>query len=822
MSGVCPVPAEKTTTSFEGTATVSPPDARFNTCDPATNVNVVDPSCVETEVCCPSPGPPGPLGPAGDCGEGLDYVGAWSKGTVYQAVNVPLVCSADLVLHNEDLYYCIADHLSGGSPDDTEPGVGADWETYWELFLPGTSGKVKEWTDGECYTAGELVEYDGCIYSVDEDYCADEDDINTIPDFNLDGGFYHTLISCPEEASWLEQLLDGMNPWIKDLLNWGLEQLLGTFLAETVLDGGDVTTEFNDDGGNVDQNYNGTETGAAGTAPYLPDVLERLCELVNVTNHDTSLISNIEVNMILDTIVRASDTIEMLTLVYDFGVIDIGTLKFIPHTPVSPVKTLTFYDDLGYVAEGTDPPPPYTVKRLQAFDLPREVNLTYSHRDNVHEKMVETATLETFIDGTIKNLEIPLTLTSDEAREIVERILVLSHVGRTTYSFTSSYKNIELEPEDVITVEELGDVRILRVEENIEGGLLTFTAVNAANNDFHSTVSSISSASPPPYTETPKLIGKSSAIVAELPPLSPLETNKLRLSLAVHGYAKDGWPGADLYYSTDGTNYTEFRSVSKEASWGRVQTAAPSISDWYVFDETSTITVDMKTGTLSSATELEVLNGKNLCLIGQELLGFKNVNDLGGGSYEISGLLRGQYGTEQHISTHSNNEVFVLLDEDVIDFEVDASEIGKTYYFKAVTEGSALSSATAVSYTLNGKSRRPWPVANLAATRGDAPNQAWTISWEARNQFDPEWEDSQTTDLPDMFGGFVLNILGTGSPVPILRTVTQQTTSFVYTEAMQQADFGGSPGLQSSITIDIAQIDRIVGLGYNTTQTFTD
>lgn len=825
MSGVCPLPAAKTTNTFsdiipqKDTIALLVPNAKFNSCGVSDNVDTVvgprgDGSTVTNTVCCPTPGVPGPKGDTG-CSRGFLFKEDWATATEYLVYDTATsVCNDDVVLAVDgNLYVCIAQHTSDASSEPGGTGSPNDWTPYWALYLPGDQGKaMQEIADGNCFKAGEMGIFGGCTYSAEEDVCVDDADPDTYPDFYLDGGYYWNLVSCPEEASWFDELMNGFgNKWMKEIVNWGLSKILGSFLADDTPSGTDAETKFNYDGGNVDNNYNGTESVAVGTSPNLQDVVSRLCDLCDIdsADYDVTSLPTTEINMTLAEITNGRGVLDLLSLTYEFGMIDIGTLKFIPHTPASAVKSLTIFDDLGYTTEGQLPPAPYTVKVLQAYDLPREVNLTYYSKENAHEKFVQTATLETQTDGSIKNLEVPMSLTEQEAYDIAERILVNAHIGRTTYSFTTSFQNIELEPEDIINVEGVGDLRILRIEEDASGGLLNMVCVNAANNDYTYTSSGISPAQPPTYIQTPKVIGKSDAIVFESPVMTPIDSDTLRFRIAPHGYGLTGWAGCDIYYSTDQNTWIEAGSATKEATWGYVATAISGGSP-------ETITVEMKTGTLEDAPAGSPVIPHKI-LLGQEIIGFETATLISGTTYELTGLTRGMYGTEIHESTHSNKELLILLDDKIINFDVKANNLGKVYYFKFVTKGSELSTADEVSYTLNGKSRRPWQVQNLDAVKSCCTIEDWTISWDIRNQLDVDGDGNIIETAPEMFGGFRLNILNPGDDT-VIRSVTTQKNEYVYKKEYQIEDFGSA---QASIRIDIAQIDRVVGLGYNVKQTFT-
>lgn len=59
----------------------------------------------------------------------LEWEGAWALTTAYAGTDE----SRSVVLHNSVLYVGTATHTSTA---DTEPGVGVDWATVWDVFLP--------------------------------------------------------------------------------------------------------------------------------------------------------------------------------------------------------------------------------------------------------------------------------------------------------------------------------------------------------------------------------------------------------------------------------------------------------------------------------------------------------------------------------------------------------------------------------------------------------------------------------------------------------------------------------------------------------------
>lgn len=97
-----------------------------------------------------------------DPGSWPNYVGAWATATAYEA-NVG--GDGEIVAHGGAHYRCILDHTSGAS---TEPGVGASWTSYWQLFGGFTVGQFYDaYVDAAFGTGnGELA----CNYLIEREY----------------------------------------------------------------------------------------------------------------------------------------------------------------------------------------------------------------------------------------------------------------------------------------------------------------------------------------------------------------------------------------------------------------------------------------------------------------------------------------------------------------------------------------------------------------------------------------------------------------------------------------------------------------------------
>lgn len=791
---LCTTPAAKTKTDYStpGSLILTPPDAKFEICEGGTTSVITQPGTVVTEtVCCPSPGPAGPPGPAGQLM------------LKYDGTELGLITSLDV------------------------KGTGLLPEIVgYEGFLSTTCMKwIGDWTEAIAYKKNDVVRNatNGNGYVCQDDHTATVDDK---PGETTGGDFYWSPITdvnqaqmAPADKDFLDQLVDGVFDWMKkpwDIADWMIALAAG---AGIVWAGSKILDMYNQDGtgdGNADSRY----TGSAGyngtyTPPTLPVVVASLMEFGGYTSgqYDVSLLPNDQVHFTLNSTMTIRNVLQQLALVYQFDIVPSGgTVKFIPKYQAA-VRTLTI-DDMGHqLSEDLTGKAPYTAKRMQGIDLPRSLTLKYYSADLDYNSFSQVSTLETFEEGQDVSVDVPLTLVDADAKRITETAMVNAHIEQQQYTFTTDYYNVDLEPGDIINIPlDSGGttaVRIIQINE-ADDGVLEFTTVRADNNNTAYNVSQIPQVTPPDQTtNVPTTLGYSQSLFLEVPPILASETSP-RIKVAVHGYAAPSWTGATLYKSVDGgVTYDVVGSSSGTPTIGLVATATLSnVPDYHVWDTTSVITVQLKQGTLSNSTDIAVQNGANLCMVGEEVIGFVNATLVGANTYQLTRLMRGRAGSEVKVNTHVNNELFVMLDDQLMTLPMTSEDIGKTVKFKTVTNGSDISKVTAEDVKPFALNMRPWAVAQLKAVK--ETNGDWTISWIERPRYNNQLMDYTEIVHDTDWAGFAIGIL---DGVAVKRTATTTINSYTYTVADQVTDWGVE---QTTLNVSVTQMSTIVGGGYPT------
>jgi hypothetical protein len=756
---ICPRPRKTAKTAFGPPAkkVVNPPPMRSEACGPSqSEVISGEGTGSETVIYVPCPGPVGPAGPTGEKGrDGLGFFwrGEWGTGATYERQDNSSATQrlSDVVSRHGQTYICIQDHVADAMNEPQLPDfVGpTTWTDYWALV-------AKKGDDGAS-------------------------------DVSL-------------------SLMDSVWDWIK---NADIGDLIaaGLGVAGLIYAGSKIVESMAEDGtgdGQADVRYTGSP-GLPGpyAAPQLRDVLSALCDLAGVA-HDVSALPDAPCEMVIGNATGARTIIEQLSLAYSFDMVDTGgVLKFAPRG-ADPVATLTTAD-LGF--SGSAPgASPWSARRFQGIDLPRSVTVKYYAEDLDYNVFTQTAQLFTFPDGQDIQLEVPVTLPHEQARAVAELALVNAHLERQAYSFTTTYAHVDLEPGDVVSAP-MGLVRLTKLTEG-EEGLIAVEAVDAGG-ELALEPSGLDVATPPASTNLPLEIGYSQAWFLDPPALDDTDRD-VRLYVAVHGFDKPGWPGAAVYASEDGgATYAQVGSTTTAATTGLVAALTPA-APWQVWDETTVVTVELKTGSLLSASAIAVLNGANQALVGQEVIAFRTATLVGPKTYQLSGLLRGRRGTEQYVSLHVANELFVLLDSALVRLPWPDADRSTTKKYKVVTVGSSLDKVDALDVQMFSYNTLSWPVLNgkVLAVGAD-----WQVSFDETVRFDNGLKDLATANHDPDWGGWGIQVLPAVGDTPVAKYTTTSPL-WTYSAAMQTTDFG-SP--QSSLRVRVAQLSTRWGAGYPVT-----
>ncbi len=447
------------------------------------------------------------------------------------------------------------------------------------------------------------------------------------------------------------------------------------------------------------------------------------------------------------------------------------------------------------------------ITRTQEIELPKHINVVYLNRLANYQTSTQYSQREITSSREVETLDFPLVISDQIAKNIADITLFSDWTGRTGYSFDLPIKYAQLDPSDVITLTISGVAHRMRIISTYIGtpSIVRVSAVaeDISNYDFYNTAGSSNNILLQENTSIPQ----TKLEMLDLPLFPSDDNDKAVMRLAGTGLAS-GWGGAVVYRSDDnGANYSRFASLENPAAIGTASTVLSNASS-AVFDEKNTVTVILLgNAQLQSVTELAVLNGANVALLGNEIIQFKTATLINDGKYALSGLLRGRLGTEWAISSHSAGEKFVLLDGSISKQIISSNMIGLLRQYKAVTVGNSLTSASAENFTYSGVALKPYSPVQITGTRDGSGNL--TINWVRRTRGGGEWRDNVDVPLNETSELYDVEIMNGATVVRSFLGLTSPTAN--YSAAQQTTDFGSA---QASVSVKIYQISGAVGRGY--------
>lgn len=406
------------------------------------------------------------------------------------------------------------------------------------------------------------------------------------------------------------------------------------------------------------------------------------------------------------------------------------------------VRELTA-DDLGAHENGSEPPSAMEVARTQEKELPRRVRLHFANFLHDHEASEQSASRITTEAVDEVDIELPISMEPDTAKQLAEISLFEAWVSRNGYTFSLDNNQLALEPTDCIEIvvdnERTERVRIVSVDYKI-GGILQVAAVRDDDGAYVSTV--VANPGTPsggiPGSTGGGPICPSGAVLLDIPCLegSP-PAGEAWIYAALYGLCPDFWSCAELYRSNDsGVTYQRIARADTETTVGTIDSITGPPTDVTLpgdsppYDTTSAITVTLAEGTLSSVTDAQIAAGQNLVAIGQHgrwvIIQFKTATLDTGDTWTLTDLIWGVNDTIQNIGSTVAGDSFVLLsDSGLLRISVPESQIGTSISYKVATCGETLDSVSAFSFTTRGLCfARLCPPSVISATLTTPPTGA--------------------------------------------------------------------------------------------------
>lgn len=545
------------------------------------------------------------------------------------------------------------------------------------------------------------------------------------------------------------------------------------------------------------------------TPVSLASIVARLCQRVNFFDYD---VSDLEGKFIIgytvgrQMICRAG--IEPLKSIGFFDTVESGIeLKFVTRGK-APVATIS-RDELGArLAEDARPSQLITQKK-QEYELPLMIRVHYQNSDRNFDPDEELSPVrfDTKAESPI-DIDIAAAVLPDMAAQIAEVLYRDAWMSRWGHQTQLDVARSALEPTDVILVPVDDRMQRIRITALTEKNINLRALELVRDDDGSYTSTAVGTVTPPMPDDEIIVNGPVELLLLDLPPLLP-EHDDAGFYAAARPLIYNGtMRGATITRSRDGgLSYETIASVTNPTPAGVVWLPAgegPST----VFDEESTLRVELNNGALESRSEIDVLNGANAAAVGVhgrwEIVQFKTATNVAGDIWDLSGLLRGRRGTEHAIGTGAVGDSFVMLSEDsVVRITQAVSDIHQEYLYRASPIGASLN-AESIEFTGDGEALKPFSPVHIVGEQ-DVVSNDWGIEWVRRDRLADDLTIPMSEDVED----YEVDILnGAGD---VLRTISVSTPTATYTSSQQLTDFGS---VQSEISVRVYQISAQVGRGY--------
>lgn len=519
---------------------------------------------------------------------------------------------------------------------------------------------------------------------------------------------------------------------------------------------------------------------------------------LDTTNIDTRRVQASLDGFVIQQRTTARAALQQLTQAYQFEFKELGNEVILQPRAQDPVVTITAMECLP-INDGEA----YSIVRDEVTALPRRVEVQYLQRLQRYATTIQAATRASEGTEETQTVTLSLVLSDAHAKAIADYILASRWRARGSIEFSLPIKHAALEVGDVINLSDGAlsyRIRLTRIQLG-KPGMLRIRGVEDEAVRYDVAPDTRGADTGLTFIPLPNTLLE----VIETPsfPADATETITLRIAAAAMG---QGWNGASIVRTNGLQGELQLlAAVDQSARMGRALTAL-NATQAQVFDKISSLEVLMLgDDVLSSFTELDVLNGANIAVLGNEIIQFTSVEVLGNGNFRLSNLLRGRLGSEYAMHGHIAGERFVMLDERVRTVSLAATQKGLTYTLKPVTFGQSENDVAATNYTVTGRSLTPLSPVRVAAIR-DANGNA-TIRWTRRARHGGEWRAEVDVPLMETSEQYDVEIIHNGN---VVRNWRVNAPTQLYTAAEQTADFGS---ISTSFTVRIYQISSLVGRG---------
>ncbi len=518
-------------------------------------------------------------------------------------------------------------------------------------------------------------------------------------------------------------------------------------------------------------------------------------------DYDASRLAGHMHGYVIDRIMSARDALQPLELAFFFDSFESrGAIRFRHRGQGGAVASLTT-DELVETGAGASL---LQVMRGQETELPQTVKLTYADAGKDYEQGAAEARRLVMRSGRVSQASVAAVMDYAQAQRIAHIWLHETWAARESASFSLPPSRLALEASDVLTLNANGRAFDLRITETSVGDAISMETRSIFIHVYEAAAIAARTAS----STEPVVYGQTVAAFMDLPLITGLETPYAGRIAAF----QSPWPGGAAFYrSASGGGFSLNTLAPFPAVIGKTLASIGNgpTSRW---DRAARLTVQLFNGELQSVPGLDLLGGANIAAIENsdgewEVVQFETAILTGLRIYELSGLLRGQYGTEGAMrSAVAAGARFVLIDAALAEAQMTLDEIGRSFTWTYGPAPSAVGDPAFVTVIrgFSGAGLRPLSPVHI---RGARSGGDLALAWVRRTRIGGDSWDAPDVPLNEEREAYEVDVMNGAA---VVRTLSVSAPAAVYTAAHQIADFGAE---QTSVTVRICQMSAVIGRG---------
>lgn len=393
-------------------------------------------------------------------------------------------------------------------------------------------------------------------------------------------------------------------------------------------------------------------------------------------------------------------------------------------------------------------------------------------------------------------VELPAVLGADAARGLAGERLAAAWTGRATMTLRCGWDALALAPGTVVGVADVPG--LWRIEEREWEAMAVRLALRRMAGAGGAMPSGASPGAIVRQVDAPH--GPTTLLLADLPRLKDGAAS-VPLVIAAAG-GGEGWRSAALFAMSETGEATPIGRSAPRAVMGAADTALPSGSatmrDMRHELPVTLLAPDMA---LLSADEAALAQGRNLCLVGREVIQFGAAVRIAAGQYRLTDLRRGLFGTEWAMDSHMAGEAFLLIEEERLAEPLASlgtgGAVGGALRLAAIGLGDV--EPVEAMVTISGEALVPPAPVHLTA-RPDGSG-GWTIGWTRRSRSGWRWSNGGDVPLAEESERYAVRVMDGDT---VVRAAEAGVPAWTYDAAMVAAD--GAAGHGGGLDVDIRQI----------------